>query len=187
MTPMEQLARLISTFPGVLVEETCDADEGYVQFKCSSELSLAHIMASTQETDANEGLSITEWNCIVHCDHDYATVFYILYAPENRVIRNRDALVLATKYKNYYEEYYDKQLIGMQDPNGLGVPDLSYVTVAQMTAELGRRQTKFALVWRDGRTGKASLDVGGGPNTVKNLLREAWRIVKERLNPQEDE
>lgn len=62
---MKSLAKAISCFPGVQIEGITDNDlEGCIQFKCSNELSLAHITASIGETTLDEDLKIEEWRCV---------------------------------------------------------------------------------------------------------------------------
>jgi hypothetical protein len=179
MNNMEKLAEVLNRFPGVEVTKIEDApNDGTIYFKCSNELSFAKILVGIQEISPNDGISY--WMCFPYSDIDHCTVYYGLCGPDDLETRHREARNLARKYTDNFEKFYEAYRRKMHDEGGV-LPDLSFVTVAQMLDELSSRGINYAMVWKDLGTNYTKLGTGGSPTKVMPLIKEAWKIAKQRI------
>lgn len=146
--PLQQIADILKKYPGIS-EVQCNDGE-FVTFKCCDELSLASITACLDEVSPTNDISINNWRVEVHVDSaDWIGVWYWLshnLTPdqlkiESKILKNKFQIELSERLPEMKEMLYPTE--------GLGTPDLSFVTVDQMAQELQNRNMSFILGWID--------------------------------------
>lgn len=180
MSEFSDLAEVFAKFPGVQIENVIDSEiEGCILFKCSNELSLAFITHDLGSTPAKDGIHLEQWQCSVGCDGDYTTVYYVVSGPEDQEIREEDSQKLIESYTKDFTQHYNGMRDQVENYNGLGVPDLSFVTIAQINEELEKRCIDHVFVWKEERTGIIN---SHSTTTESERIYKLWKKVKKHLN-----
>jgi hypothetical protein len=165
MTRYENLfaiAQTLETYPGVEVDKL-EQNADLLTFKCCDEASLALIAFCVDETNDS-------WRIEAKCDSgDYSTIWYWLIPGSDETI-DRESLSLAKHLKEELTEHYPIVKNKSENYQGMGIADLSLVTVKQMSQELDRRGISYALVWkREGDDGLLFKAHGGTAELLKML------------------
>jgi len=145
----------------------------WIHFECNSQQTLA--MLSNTVEDAND-FDSCKILVLTHPEDPEKSAYQLIFNED----KNKYILMLLKKIEALQKTGNARKAKNQE----LGLPDLSLVTIKQMTTELKNRQNLcFALVWmEDNEKENISIEGSGNPNQLVGLLSRGLYMTIEWSN-----
>jgi hypothetical protein len=158
----------ISGLDGLSVIQSESEPTTWVLFSCDSEHSVAFMTALVDEISND---SIVKMMPMTHPIDQEKTAYQLVFHDQ----KEKQIKIFSAKIRKYVE------LSKMPKYDSSGIPDLSLVTIKQISKELKRRKNlTFAFVWmEDNSKDNISIEGNGNPTHLVGLLARGLHMAIE--------